>query len=197
MQKTGRRGGFRSWFVEPYIQVKLGLVFLILNILFSALIFAVFGYYIWEMYSAISSHFSLLDHQATEALLKFREPALVGAGLILLFVITSILVSVRYTYQIYGPLVSIQRFLDQLIEGEMPERLQLRQSDQLQGLAEKLNLLAERWVSGRRQAPLLPIYRHLDELIAGKKPELLKLRDGDPFVELVTKINVLTDKNNR
>ena len=37
MKQSGRRRGFVSWFVEPYRQVKLGLIFLLLNFVFAGL----------------------------------------------------------------------------------------------------------------------------------------------------------------
>ena len=37
MKQSGRRRGFKSWFVEPYRQVKLGLLFIVVNLVFSAL----------------------------------------------------------------------------------------------------------------------------------------------------------------
>lgn len=142
MSTAGRRRGFVSWFVEPYRQVKLGLLFLALNLVFSALIFIVFGYYLWDVYETMSLYFSLSDSQGVEVLDKLKTPAAFGAGLLLVFLGLSVLLSVRYTHRIYGPLVSIHRQLDELLTGRTVEALSLRESDQLQELAEKLNQLA-------------------------------------------------------
>jgi hypothetical protein len=54
-------------------------------------------------------------------------------------------VAVHYTHKIYGPLVSINRFVDELVEGKTPSRLALRDGDELQDLASKLNILAEKY----------------------------------------------------
>lgn len=191
----GRRRGAVSWFVEPYRQVKLGLIFLIVNTVFSILIFSIFGYYVWDIYKTVSTYFSLSPDQTHLTWAKFTIPVFVGAGLTFAFFISTILISVRYTHQIYGPLVSIHRFLDQVREGETPDPLQLRESDQLKELAQKLNSLSERMTSGKRQGAMIPIYRYLDDLIAGQKPKPLQLRDGDHLNELVTKLNQLTEKS--
>ncbi|MFW7377980.1 MAG: hypothetical protein ACOH5I_04155 [Oligoflexus sp.] len=144
MKSTGRRRGFVSWFVEPYRQVKLWLMFLFLNLTFAGLIFLVFGYYLWDVYQAMAAYFQFTDQQNLEVLTKFQIPALIGAGLLLVFVALSIMVSVRYTHRIYGPLVSIHRFLDDLLANQPVSPLLLRESDQLKELAEKLNQLAEK-----------------------------------------------------
>ena len=193
MKTTGRRRGFKSWFVEPYKQVKLGLMFLIVNLVFSALILTVFGYYTWDMYTAVSSYFHLTDEQSGLALAKFTTPLIVGGGLIALFVVCTILISVKYTHEIYGPLVSIHRFLDQYLEGKRPDHLQLRESDQLKDLADKLNTIAEVKGTDQRQSSMMPVYRFLDELTEGKKPKELKMRESDQLFMLLDKLNKLSD----
>ena len=142
MAVQSRRRGFRSWFVEPYRQVRLGLMVLLLNLAFASLIFFVFGYYLWDVYSTLASYFDLSQSQGEQVLDKLLLPLAICGGLVFLFIISTILLTVKYTHQIYGPLVSIHRFLDALIEGESVAPLHLRQSDQLQKLAEKLNKLA-------------------------------------------------------
>jgi len=143
MKPSSRRRGFISWFVEPYRQVKLGLIFLFLNLTFAGLIFLVFGYYLWDVYQAMAAYFQFSNQQNLEVLTKFQTPALLGSALLLVFVGLTILVSVRYTHRIYGPLVSIHRFLDELLSNQPVSPLLLRESDQLKELAEKLNHLAE------------------------------------------------------
>lgn len=196
MKVTGRRRGFKSWFVEPYRQVKLGLMFVLINIIFSILIFGLFGYFLWDVYLSVSAYFALTSEQNQETFMKFGAPAVAGAALILLFMVTTLMVSVRYTHQIYGPLVSIQRFLDDIVNGKNPDPINLRESDQLKGLATKLNQMNERLNTGQRQAPLVPVYRFLDDLVAGKQPKKLQLRDADHLNELVDKLNAVAEKMN-
>lgn len=190
----GRRGGIRSWFVEPYRQVRLGLMFLVVNFVFAAAIVAVFGYYVWEMYAAVQSYFKLTGAESSAALQKFVLPIVAGSTLIGLFVITTILVSVRYTHEIYGPLVSIHRYLDELLSGRTPIPIQLRESDQLKDLAIKLNSVAERLSTDQRAGPMKAVHRYMDELLDGKAPEPLKLRDTDPLNDLANKLSRLAQK---
>jgi hypothetical protein len=185
----GRRRGFKSWFVEPYKQVRLGLMFLLVNFVFATLIIGVFGYYVLDIYDTVVTYFKLSGNESAMTLQKFSVPMMIGSALILLFVLTTILVSVRYTHGIYGPLVSINRYLDDLLAGRSPQVINLRESDQLQDLARKLNSVAERLANDQRAGPLISVYRFLDDINAGKKPEPIKLRDNDHFGELASKLN--------
>lgn len=193
MKAAGRRRGFKSWFVEPYRQVKLGLLFIVVNLIFSALFLGVFGYYVYDIYQSILTYFELSNVQAPEIAGKFYIPVIVGAGLILIFITITIMLSVKYTHRIYGPLVSIRRFLDDLADGRRPSQLQLRESDQLKELADRLNAIGERLGDGRLQAPLMAVHRYLDDLTQGKKPEPLSLRDSDNLAELAEKLNKLAE----
>jgi hypothetical protein len=194
MKHSGRRRGFTSWFVEPYRQVKLGLMFLLLNLVFAGLIFGLFGYYVWDIYQTLAVYFNLTTDQSAEIMQKFQTPIYAGTFLLMFFVVVSILISVRYTYQIYGPLVSIHRFLDEYLQGDVVQPLILRQSDQLQELAEKLNQVMYLNPNDRRASNLRPIYRYLDDLLEGAIPEPLALRDGDQFHPLADRVNRLGQK---
>jgi hypothetical protein len=189
-----RRRGFVSWFVEPYKQVRLGLMFLLVNLAFSVMIIGVFGYYVMDIYTAVATYFKLSGSESQMTLQKFGVPIAIGSALILLFVVTTILVSVRYTHEIYGPLVSIHRYLDDLLGGKSPSPINLRESDQLKDLAQKLNSVAERFHNDQRSGPLIAVHRYLDDLLEGKNPAPIKLRDNDHFVDLVTKINAIGPK---
>jgi hypothetical protein len=190
-----RRRGFKSWFVEPFQQVKLGLMFLLVNLFFGIMIIGLFGYYVYEIFEVVSTYFKLSGSESIITMQKFAVPMAAGVGLILLFGITTILVSVRYTHEIYGPLVSIHRFLDEVLAGKAPSRIQLRETDQLGDLVDKLNNLAERFGDDQRTGPMVSIHRFLDQVIEGRKPEPLNLRGGDAFYDLADKLNtILADK---
>jgi hypothetical protein len=194
MSKSRRRG-FQGWFVEPYKQVRLGLMFLLVNFCFATLIIGVFGYYVYDMYDSVATYFKLSGAESAVAMQKFGFPIAMGSALIMLFIITTILVSVRYTHEIYGPLVSIHRYLDDVLAGRTPTPIQLRESDQLKDLANKLNSVAERVGNDNRAGPLTAIHRFVDEMIEGRKPKPIKLRDTDYFSELAEKLNKLNAKD--
>lgn len=137
--RTKRRSGIQALLVDPYKQVKLGIIFLLVNLSFSLAIGAVFGYYIWDIYNAMIVYFKLTDQESMITLSKFAWPLAVGAFLLILFVCSTLYISIRYTHKFYGPLVSIHRFLDEVNKGIKPQPIILRDGDELQELAKKLN----------------------------------------------------------
>ncbi len=199
-KRTNRRGGFiKSQLVEPYKQVRLGLVFLMVNFIFSLIILAVYGYYMRDVYSSVSVLFNLStipEEQSSAVLYKFLWPIIVGGVIFLTFVFTTLYVSIRYTHRIYGPLVSIRRFLDELLAGNIPKPIRLRQGDQLNDLVERLNKVAERMSTDEQTGAMVAVHRFVDDLIEGKSPEELQLRENDQLQDLATKLNQLSKKMN-
>lgn len=57
--------------------------------------------------------------------------------------ILTIFLWLYYSHKTFGPLVPIQRFIQELKSGEYQKRVVLRKNDQLQHLATELNALAE------------------------------------------------------
>ena len=193
MAKKGRRK-WRSLLVEPFEQVKLGLIFLTVNCLFATLILGVFGYYVYDIYKAVSVYFQMTQQESYLTIYKFVVPLSAAIGLIVVFVGVTLYASIKYTHEIYGPLVSIHRFLDELLQGQKPSIINLRESDQLQDLANKLNNIAERMIDDQRSGPMVQVHRFVDDMLAGKKPAPLQLRDSDHFKELASKLNTLAAK---
>lgn len=138
-QDRGRRGGFTSFIVEPYKQVKIGLIFLLLNFVFSILILSIFSYYVNEIYTNINAHYELTQQEGLVMWDKFQTPLIVGGLLLVVFIAVTLWVSIKYTHQIYGPMISVNRYLDEIIDGKNPSPLKLREKDQLGGMVEKLN----------------------------------------------------------
>ena len=197
MSKSRRRG-FSSWLVEPYKQVRLGLMFLLVNLGFAGLFVAVFGYYVWDIYQAMVTYFALNAGQSAVTLTKFSFPVLIVLALIGLFVMTTLFVSVRYTHEIYGPLVSIHRFLDEMLRGMRPAPIRLRESDQLKDVATKLNNVAERLSINEKSESLKVLHGYLDELLAGRRPDQPTALVGDEQLAVISeKIDALTKQLDR
>lgn len=142
--KSGRRGGMRSMLVEPYLQVKLGLIFILVNMIFSIMILGVTGWFLSDIFGTLTTYFQLTGQDAGSVTDKLQFPLAVVGILVFGFVVTTLMFAVAYTHKIYGPLVSINRHLDEVLEGKRPSRLVLREGDQLQDLATKLNLIADK-----------------------------------------------------
>jgi hypothetical protein len=141
----GRRGGVRSKLVEPYFQIKLGLMFIIVNLLFSVLFAGVVWWVLSDVFAAVKTYFDLTGGDAALTMGKLSTPLILVGVLVLAFVATTFYVAVHYTHKIYGPLVSINRFIDEMVEGRSPSKLALRDGDELQDLVLKLNILADKY----------------------------------------------------
>lgn len=145
----GRRGGVRSKLVEPYFQIKLGLMFIIVNLLFSVLFAGVVWWVLSDVFAALKTYFDLTGGDAALTMGKLSTPLILIGVLVMAFVGTTFYVAVHYTHKIYGPLVSINRFIDEMVEGRSPSKLALRDGDELQDLVIKLNILADKYKSSK------------------------------------------------
>ena len=145
----GRRGGVRSKLVEPYFQIKLGLMFIIVNLLFAMLFAGVMSWVLWDVFGAVKTYFQLSGGDAALTMTKLSTPLILVGVIVVAFVATTFYVAVHYTHKIYGPLVSINRFIDDMVEGKVPSKLALRDGDELQDLVIKLNLLADRYKASK------------------------------------------------
>lgn len=156
-KKGNRRGGFFSMLIEPYFQVKLGAMILLLNVVFGALICAVVSYYVVDIHDTVSLYFQFTEDEKTESWHKFFLPLVVCMVLVLVFFILTFFIIIRYTHSIYGPLVNIHAYLDQLLEFKKKQETQelsscdldglaplhIRASDQLKLLADKINTVSK------------------------------------------------------
>jgi hypothetical protein len=141
----GRRGGVRSKLVEPYFQIKLGLMFIIVNLSFAALFGGVMWWVLSDVFAAVKTYFDLTGGDAALTMGKLSTPLILVGGIVVAFIATTFYVAVHYTHKIYGPLVSINRFIDEMVEGRSPSKLALRDGDELQDLVLKLNVLADKY----------------------------------------------------
>lgn len=193
---TSRRRGFLSWFVEPYRQIKLGLIFVLINLFFSMSFCGVVGYFFLDVYEVLSVYFRLSPEHAQQVLVKLEKPMFLFLGLSIVFMTTTLLVSVRYTHLIYGPLVSIHKYLDGLL-GEGPQDpLVIREGDELQDLAIKINRLGEYLQSGEvtESHAMKEIQTYIDQLLAGKSPNPLHLGGSPEMLKLEYSLTQLKHK---
>lgn len=148
-KQGNRRGGLLSMVIEPYFQIKLGAMLLVTNLVFGLLISGVVYYFIMDIHDAVRLYFQFTQEEALESWNKFLVPITVCLSLVGVFFLFTFFIIIRYTHQIYGPLVSIHQYIDGLLAAgestaELDYPLELRSSDQLVMLADKLNHLTEK-----------------------------------------------------
>lgn len=138
--------GFGSYFIEPFQQIKIGAYFIFLSLIFMIVCFAIFFKVTYEQYASVMEIFKVVEASSKIDLIA-NKTVVHGlyqiGGLLILYVLITLFMSVRLSHRIYGPLVSIHAFLDQLIEGDFSNRVNLRKKDELKELVDKLNRLAD------------------------------------------------------
>ncbi len=177
--------------IEPYRQLRFGIMFILINFVFSTLILLVFGYFLWDIFEAMMEYFKLDKAQEMVAAAKFVAPVSGGVILVTLFIFVTLYISARYTHQIYGPLVSIRRFLDELLAGKTPPRIKLRTRDQLHDLVDRLNNISDLLSVAEAKGSMGSILTFVDNLTKGKEQAALSLSQEDPLRPLSLKLNEL------
>ena len=179
--------------IEPYKQLRFGLMFVFVNVVFATLMVAVFGYYLWDVFGAITEYFKLDPNQQMVTASKFMVPFSVGLVLFALFIFFTLYLSAKYTHQIYGPLVSVRRFVEELLAGKKPSPIKLRAGDQLHDLVDRLNLLSDSYSVPGSSPSVDALTQFVDTLLAGREPRALALKDEDPLKGLSAKLNQLAN----
>ncbi len=85
---------------------------------------------------------SIISDVEVQSILNFSVQAIV-----VLLVITVILltfIGVRFSHHVAGPLYKIEKTMEKLAQGEKVERLVFRNTDAVDGLADKINVVIER-----------------------------------------------------
>jgi len=172
--------------LDPYKQFRFGIMYLVVNFIFSILMLTVFTYYMWDIFAAIQFLFKLNDAESMMTLKKFMVPAFIGLGMSVLFVVVTLYLSVKYTHQFYGPMVSIKRYLDKQISGENPDPIKIRKTDQLQDLVVRLNTLAALNTENISSHSLFELVSYLKKIKNDEHPIKPNISPDDPLFELST-----------
>jgi HAMP domain-containing protein len=140
------RRNLRSLVIEPFKQVKFGLYVIGVSVAFVVVCAAMFVAAFSDQYQHVMDIFNVVDPSLKWELVTndiFYANA-VRIGLMFLFYISALFTVVfRLTHRYYGPLVSIERFLDQFAAGHYHLRAKIRDKDELHDLVAKLNHMAE------------------------------------------------------
>lgn len=140
------RRNFRSTVIEPFKQIKFGLYVIGVAVAFVGICAFMFVLAFTEQYQHVMGIFNVVDPSMKWELVTndvFYTNA-IRIGLIFgLFIAVLLGVVFRLTHRYYGPLVSIERFVEHFAAGDYKRRCKIREKDELHGLVEKLNLMAE------------------------------------------------------
>ncbi len=100
----------------------------------------------YEQYANVMKIFNVVDTTSQWNLIA-NDVVIRGlikvAILLVTYSILTFAMSITLTHKVYGPLVSIHNFIDDLKIGDYKKRITIREKDDLKDLVTKLNELAE------------------------------------------------------
>lgn len=140
----------RNYLLKPMVQVRLGLYSIVLGVLFAAGTLGV-------LYAALDRTtmllLGLIDEKAEATRIisqQFEQAAIYLVVLSVVFVVSTVSVSILYTHRLVGPTYAFRRHLRALREGRYEVRTMLRKNDAFTEVADDLNLLAEELQRGAK-----------------------------------------------
>ncbi|NRA66607.1 MAG: hypothetical protein HRU19_19115 [Pseudobacteriovorax sp.] len=132
--------------IEPFKQLKLGVYVIAVSLTFVILTALVFLNAFFEQYQHVMEVFQVIDPKNQWAMVTndvFFKNAIRLGVLLVSFIAVIFSVVFHVTHKYYGPLVSINRFIEGVSKGDCSQRVVIRKGDELQELAENLNKMAE------------------------------------------------------
>ena len=136
----------RTTLIEPFSQIKFGVYVIGASIAFVIIIGAMFVYTFYQQYQHLMGIFNMTDAKDQLELVTndiFYQNAIKIGGLLVGYVVGMFVLVFKLTHRYYGPLVSIERFIDEITKGKYKYRVKIRQKDELQRLANRLNEMAD------------------------------------------------------
>lgn len=137
----------RTILIEPFKQIKLGIYVIIVALGFTIVTGAMFVYAFIDQYHHVMEIFQVVDPKFKWEVVTndvFYTNSYRVATLLATFIVVLFVVVFRSTHKFYGPLVSIERFVAQVAEGDYTKRVVIRRGDELQRLVDHLNVMATR-----------------------------------------------------
>ncbi len=146
-KKPKYKRNLKNTLIEPFKQIKFGLYVLGLSVAFVGVTGFMFVEAFTEQYQHVMGIFKVVDPNLKWELVTndvFRTNAIRIGILFAVFIGAMLAMIFRLTHRYYGPLVSIERFVEQFSAGDYRKRCKIREKDELHGLVLKLNMMAEK-----------------------------------------------------
>lgn len=138
-----KRRTLTAYLVEPFKQIRFGLHVVIVCFTFVFLLGWLYTNAFREQYQQVIDIFTVVDPTALVENDVFIKNAFIIGGTLAALALTMLFVVIRRTHKMYGPMVSIRRFVGELQQGNYAVRIAIRESDDFQTLVRDLNELAK------------------------------------------------------
>lgn len=140
------RRSLRSTVIEPFKQIKFGLYVIGVSVAFVGICALMFVIAFEDQYNHVMGIFHVVDPNIQWELVTndvFYTNAIRIGAMLALFIGVMLTMVFKLTHRYYGPLVSIERFVAQVTDGDYSVRCKIREKDELHDLVVKLNQMAE------------------------------------------------------
>ncbi len=142
MQQKSRRS-IKNFALQPFLQVKIGLYCLILSMFF-ALAIGLIVYINMNQFFRVVVELTGAQAEVEGLLLDYLYPVKVQVGVvILLYVVATMLITLRHTHRFVGPTVAFRRHIEMISQNNFKYRTILRDGDAFVEVANDLNRLSE------------------------------------------------------
>jgi HAMP domain-containing protein len=145
-QKKRPGRNLKSLVIEPFKQIKFGLYVIGICVAFLGICGLMFVTAFTQQYQHVMSIFNVIDPKMKWELVTndvFYTNAIRIGVLFASFIGVLFFVVFRMTHRYYGPLVSVQRFIESMEKGDYSKRCKIRTKDELHDLVDQLNSMAD------------------------------------------------------
>lgn len=146
MQSSRQNRTLRTILIEPFKQLKLGVYVLMLSLAFVLITGLLVVNAFMEQYQHVMEIFQVVDPRFKWELVTndvFETNVVRIVAVLVTYVVVLFAVVFRATHKYYGPLVSIERFVQDISHGDYTRRVQVRRGDELHDLTLHLNEMAQ------------------------------------------------------
>lgn len=186
-----KRRTFRAYLVEPFQQIRFGLHVVMVSLSFAAIFAFVYLEAFREQYQQVFEWFNVADQAAiieNDIFIRNKAKLAITIGA---FVVVTLWVVVRRTHRMYGPMISMMRFVSELKKGNYAVRIHIREKDDFHNFVAELNALADE-LQKRHGVP------HSTQLSQGMDGLDVRLRDiEDGVIVLANALEEETKKNDK
>ena len=137
----------KNYILQPLLQIKLGLYSILLSIAFSLAVSAIL-YFNLGKFTAIVLELTGVEDEVKDLLIQYLAPAQIQlAAAMVLYILITIVMSIKYTHTLVGPTVAFRRHIRMLAEGKYDYQTRLRDGDAFSEVADDLNNLSKLYAS--------------------------------------------------
>lgn len=131
------------YLLQPFIQLKIGLVQSVLSLAFVCGL----GWYSWFKLHQITEVIATLtqaDAEVSEMIANYLSSvAVVAAIAAVVFILVTLTVTVLMTHKMIGPTIAFRRLIKDLLQEKFGAKISLRKGDAFQEVADDLNNLSQ------------------------------------------------------